>query len=311
MAADPDRVRCRRSLGAGAAAGRSLAHPLPHVPNPGLAGRRLGGGPPRRRVGRGHHGLVVRLRLLPRRSLLGRPRIPGGCQDLWLADALCGDRAAGRHGHVHRGGPRLGTRILDAWRRPRAGSGDRADVLGMAARPSLQRLSLERLWLHAGLAALVCARGLTRRHVGRDVFRNRSLRVAGGARGRPHPYQASLDRTGAFRCRAGGARGLRRAAARAEPDRLRRRREAAHHAAQSAAGREIQLRAKTVGYEPLSRIVGPRQRTTVDGRARRDPSDLAGIGVPVLPDARSRCAGGDRGIAAAGNDIDHRRDPPA
>ena len=39
------------------------------------------------------------------------------------------------------------------------------------------------------------------------------------------------------------------------------------------------------------------------GRARRHPSDLAGIGVPVLSHARARCAGADRRAAAAGNGL--------
>ena len=75
------------------------------------------------------------------------------------------------------------------------------------------------------------------------------------------------------------------------------RREAAHHAAQSAAGREIQLRRQDAGDGALSAPVRPRHRAELERRARRHASDLAGIGVSVFPDARAGRAGADRGLA--------------
>ena len=78
------------------------------------------------------------------------------------------------------------------------------------------------------------------------------------------------------------------------PDDLCGRRAASHHAAQPAAGREIQLFAEAAGDEPLPGAVRSRQRAAIDGRARRHPSDLAGIGISVLPHARARCARPDR-----------------
>ena len=57
-------------------------------------------------------------------------------------------------------------------------------------------------------------------------------------------------------------------------------------------------------YLALSdRSTGPQ----IDRRARRHASDLAGIGISVLPDARSRRDGADRRSAAAGHGADHRR----
>ena len=94
-------------------------------------------------------------------------------------------------------------------------------------------------------------------------------------------------------------------------DKLCRGRAPAHHAAQPAAGREVQLFAEAAGHEPLSRAVGSRQRSAIDGRARRHPPDLAGIRVPVLSHARTRGARPDRGAAAAGNGVDHGRNSSA
>ena len=57
--------------------------------------------------------------------------------------------------------------------------------------------------------------------------------------------------------------------------------------------------AKQQVMSALSRAVGPRHRPAIDRRARRHASDLAGIGVSVLPHARARRAGADRRAAAA------------
>ena len=83
----------------------------------------------------------------------------------------------------------------------------------------------------------------------------------------------------------------------ADADAARQRRAAADHAAQPAAGREVQLRRPARGDEALHRAVRSLDRTAVDRRARRHAFDLAGIGVPVFPDARGRGAFADRRAA--------------
>ena len=100
---------------------------------------------------------------------------------------------------------------------------------------------------------------------------------------------------------------LRGGAAPLHADALRRRRAAAHHAAQPAAGRQVQVRRTAAGDEPLRHPVGPRDRTRPDRREGRHPSDLAGIRLPVLSRARTRRAGADQGAAAARHRADHRR----
>jgi len=49
-----------------------------------------------------------------------------------------------------------------------------------------------------------------------------------------------------------------------------------------------------------------RVRTAIHRCARRQHPDLAGIGVPVFPDARGRCDGADRRSVAQGHHPDHR-----
>ena len=115
----------------------------------------------------------------------------------------------------------------------------------------------------------------------------------------------------AERGRDRGARDLRRRAARAHPYQLRQGRAPSHHAAQSAAGRKVQLCAETAGDEPVSRAIGSSERPAICRPARGDASDLAGIGVSVLPYARTRCARADRGALTTGNRADHRGYPCA
>ena len=69
--------------------------------------------------------------------------------------------------------------------------------------------------------------------------------------------------------------------------------------------------ARAAGDEPLSRAVGPLDRSGLDRRARRDAPDLAGVGVSVLPAARGRRDGADRRSAAARHRADRRRRAPA
>ena len=72
------------------------------------------------------------------------------------------------------------------------------------------------------------------RHLGPHLHRGRGLREPGGAGRRSRRHAAALAAARARRRAARGACGLRRAAARAHADRVRRRRAAADHAAQSA-----------------------------------------------------------------------------
>ena len=92
------------------------------------------------------------------------------------------------------------------------------------------------------------------------------------------------------------------------PTRLRRQSASAHHAAQPAAGRALQLCGQAAGDGPLYRAFGSRHRPAIARRARRDASDLAGIAFSVLSDARTRRAGADRQAVAARHRADHRRD---
>ena len=288
MAARAGRVPRRRLIDAGTAADRHLAGGVRHLPDPGLAGRRGRRRPVRRRDRGGERGLVVRLRIFPRRPLLGRQCVSGRCQDLRLAAAVRGGRLAGRDGGLHRA--RAGARPphLDTRRNTRAGAGGGAHRRGMAARPSVQRLPVECLRLCAHLAVVAGAGRGAGRAVGHDVAGGGGLRQPGRARRRPRRYQTSMAGTGAERRGDRRACGLRRVASGEDAHDLCGRRPASHHAAQPAAGRKIQVFAKAAGDEPLPGAVRSRQRAAIDGRARRHPSDLAGIGISVLP-RKARC----------------------
>jgi glucose-1-phosphate adenylyltransferase len=69
--------------------------------------------------------------------------------------------------------------------------------------------------------------------------------------------------------------------------------------------------AKAAGDEPLRRAVRPGNGPAIGWIARRDAFDLAGIRLPVLPGAGSRCARSNRGTSAGRNGADHGRDPAA
>ena len=193
------------------AADEYLAHSVHHLPDPGLARRWRGRRPSRRSARSRDCRLVVRIRLFPRRPLLDRPCVPGRRQDLRLAATACGRRLAGRNGGLHRVRPRAGPSHLGTGPGARAGTRGRVHVGGVAARSPVQRLSLEYVRLRADLAALARARRGPRRHLGADLSRGRSLRLACRARRRPRRHQAALARAGAQRRRDRRARGLRRA----------------------------------------------------------------------------------------------------
>ena len=168
--------------------------------------------------------LVLRLRLFPRRPLLGRLRLPGRCQDLRLAAAVRGRRAAGLSRAFHRAWALRAARLIwvrgparvlalaatltgAEWLRGHLFSGFPWNTFGYALTEPLalaQSVSLVGIW---GLTFL-CRRG---------------LRQPGRARRRPgrHAAAAGARRSSALSILA-GVRGLRRRAAVAAPDRLRR-----------------------------------------------------------------------------------------
>ena len=177
-----------------------------------------------------------------RRTLLGRLRLSGRCQDLRLAAAGGGRRLAGLSRALHRVRACRGAADLGARTGARAGAGRHADHRGMAARPSAQRLSLEHFRLCADPAAGAGAKRVAGRHLGPHLSLHRDLCEPGRARRRQRRYAASLPRAADRPRHPRGVRRLRRGKAMDASDHLCERREAAHHAAQSAAGREIQLR---------------------------------------------------------------------
>ena len=136
--------------GSGATADRVLAGAVHHFPDPDLADRRLGGRTVGRRIsGRGRR-LVVRLRLFRGRTLLDGQCAPGRCQDLRVAVAVCSHRAASAARVLHCFRHRACSPALDPWRHADPVARARAHAGGVAARASLQRLSLECLRLCAG-----------------------------------------------------------------------------------------------------------------------------------------------------------------
>ena len=182
MAARPDRVARGRRHRARVATDRCLAGAVCHLSDPRMARRRGGGRPARRRGGGGDRRLVVRLRLFPRRPLLGRQCVSDRCQDLRLAVAVRGHRPAGRNGHLHRTGACARAADLDARRNPLAGAGGGAHHCRVAARSLVRRVSVEHVRLRADIAALAGAGCRTRRDLGPDLRRGRGLCEPCGSR---------------------------------------------------------------------------------------------------------------------------------
>ncbi len=89
------------------------------------------------------HGLLVRLRLFPRRTLLGRRGLPGGTVTAWMADPLRDDGVVRRHGAVLCGGVRACHGAVAAATGARLRAGARLRPRGVCARPCLHRASLE------------------------------------------------------------------------------------------------------------------------------------------------------------------------
>ena len=236
LAARPDRISCRRVNGAGAAA--DDAWPLPFITFPilvwlvdGAAAGRLGGVLAAASAGWwfGFGYFLAGLYWIGNAFLVDAKTFG------WLLPFAVVALPAG-NGGLHRVRPRVGAAHLDARRNPRAGARGRAHARRMAAWPPLQRLSVERLWLCADLAALARARRGADRALGADLPRRRGLCVARRARRRPRRHEATVAGSDAECRRARRARDLGRRAARANSHQLRRGRAPAHHAAQSAAG---------------------------------------------------------------------------
>ena len=176
----------------------------------------------------------------------------------------------------------------------------------MAAWPPAQRLSLERVRLRPHGAAGAGADGFVDRPLGTDVPERRDFRQSRRADRWPFARAQALD------CARRGARGAGRdgdfrrgpPGARADPDG--RQCQPANHAAQPAAGPEIQLRRQGGGHAQISDAVGPGVRAAIHGRSRRQHSDLAGVGVSLFPDTGSRCDGADRRFLAERHGADCR-----
>src|ERR1017187_7260627 len=170
LAARDHRLSRRRRVGAGAGSDQCLADPVPDLSGADLAGGRLRRRTLERHHGRGGRRLVLRLRLFPRRTLLGRLRLSGRCQDLRLVAAGGGRRLAGLSRVIYCA--RTCGRALNLGARAgaRGGAGRHAHRSGVAARPSAQRISLEHFRLCSYRAAGAGAKRLAGRHPRRAPF---------------------------------------------------------------------------------------------------------------------------------------------
>ena len=271
----------------------------------GLADRRSGRRKTARCAGGGGIGLLVRARLFRARALLDRQCLPGRRADFCLADAVRGARPAGLPCPIPGARLRAGAPDLDAGCLAGAGARDRAHGQRMGTRLRVVGIPVECLRLRAVGAAGAGADGVADRAVGHDLPGGRDLCQPGGADRRVFARPKALDRAGGGAVAARGDGCLRRSAAGAAADRTDQG-QAAHHAAEPAAGRQIQLRRQGGGDAEIPCAVRPRFGTAIHRRARRADPDLAGIGVPVLPDARGRRDGADRRAAAEGHRADDR-----
>ncbi len=165
----------------------------------------------------------------------------------------------------------------------------------MAARPSLERLPVECVRLRADRTVgvgtncimLIGLWGMTFLAVA--IFASPAVLIDGTSRGRK-----AVARTGGRGAGSGSNAGVWRGPPVAGADQHGRWRQAAHHAARSAAGCQVQLLRQGGGDAEISHIVGPGLGSALDRCERRHHPDLAGIRVSVLPDARSRRDGANR-----------------
>ena len=277
LAARPDRIRRRRIVGAGDGAVQCLADSVSDLPDTGLADRRRRRRPLGRRGCRSRYRLVLWLRLFRRRPLLDRLRLSGRRADLRLAVTVRGDRPARGARRLYGNRRRPCPRSLDPWGAPHPGFGRDADRSGMAARPYAHRFPMERVRLRTRGAAAVGAKRIVDRAVGPHLHRHRGICEPRHACRRPRRKPAAVAAAVARHRRARWTRRLGQLAAFAPADAARRQSAFAHHAAESAARCEIQLRGQGRGDGPLHRALQSRVRSGCSRHERRDASDLAGI----------------------------------
>ena len=174
----------------------------------------------------------------------------------------------------------------------------RPDRLGMAARHSLHRLPVEHDRHGARPEPLADAGGLGDRALRPDDPRHPDLRGAGDARDRRRRI-APLG--GAWPCRFGprAPRRVRSLARAARGDADGRRGEAADHAAEPAAGRQVQAGEPRRDHAALSVDQRPRHLADVERGRRCHAPDLARIRLPLPASSRRTGAGADRRPAAA------------
>src|SRR5450830_1323501 len=295
LAARDHRLSRRRRLGVGAGSDQCLADPVPDLSGADLAGGRLRRRTPERHHGRGGRRLVLRLRLFPRWTILGRLRLPGRCQDLRLVAAGGGRWLAGLSRVIYCA--RTCGRALDLGARAgaRAGAGRHAHRSGVAARPSAQRISLEHFRLCPDRAASAGAKRLAGRYLGPHLPLHRDLRQPGRARRRLGGHSPSAARAVHRRPDSRRPRELWRCSAMAASDRLCERREAARHAAQSATGREIQLCRQSAGhgtlFAPIYRATGPNSNGVHDVTHLIWPESAFPFFLTREPDALAQITG--------------------
>ena len=241
-----DRLRAPALSRAGAGAVRCLAGPVRDVPGPGLADRWLGGRPLRR------HGRRRRSPAGGSASAISSPGFTGSAMPSWSMpkfSAGCCRSPSSRCPPVSRCSPRWAAR----WR---ACSGRAAPMRILALAVALTIAEWLRGHVLTGFpwntfgyalteplalaqsAALIGLWGLTFLAVA--IFASPAVLADDRA-----DTRRPLAAAGARRSHARGAGRLRRVAACAHADCVRRRREAAHHAAEPAAGREVQLRGQS------------------------------------------------------------------
>ena len=306
MEARRHRARRGRAVGAGDGAVQCLAGAAHYFPGHGLADRRRRRRTLARRTGGCDGRLVVRPRLFRAGTVLDRICVPGRCIHLRMVDAVRRARPAGLSCAVHRLRFRAGAADLDQG----CLAGDRAcrspDAERMAARSCADRLSVECIRLRPDRTAGAGADRLTDRPVGSHLSQRGYLCEPSGPDRWKFTRTKTLDRTGAGAAAAGRDGHFRHRSPDAASHHHGCQRQAAHHAAQPAAGREIQLRRQGGGNAKISDALRSAVRTAIHRRARRQHPDLAGIGVPVFPDARRRRHGPDRRSLAQGHRADHR-----
>ena len=308
MAPCPFRGGSRRALPARLRAAASLACSVPDLRASHLAARRLSPRPSRtrraaqmRRPGR----VLVRLRLFPRRTLLGRRGLSRRALAAWLAHPLRHDRSARWHGIVLRGGRGACHADVVARSRKSLRPRHRLRIRRVRARPCLDRASLEpRGLLHPRRrrddANRLAVRRLclepTRRALVRKPGRDRSARGLAARRWQRHDRSRGLTPPSTQRRRFVG-----RTKTRSRRQRWHRH-QGAHRPGRHRSGREMAAREQRRDFHRLSQSHQVRR-----ARAHRHrPRGLARDGGAVSSRRFSRGAVAHR-RGAARRDLALRR----